>query len=218
MKPLKMLRMILLIVLLPPLLYFGSAYLLSCFPTSPPTPTQQNRTIYLLYDEIHTDIIIKLSESTLAWEKILPELLHQSKRGYLVLGWGDRETYLTTPTWDKLKPMVAFKALFINTPSMMHLQHLYRISHLRHLIPISLSQAQQQIIEAQLRATLGETPRFVQRGYWSRDAFYDSPYPYNLFHTCNTWSGDILREANVSMSYWTPLSSNLVHVLKKSGS
>ncbi|RUM71342.1 MAG: hypothetical protein DSZ07_00665, partial [Sulfurovum sp.] len=51
------------------------------------------------------------------------------------------------------------------------------------------------------------------QGYGRDDLFYPSIYKYNLFNTCNTWTGDQLREANVSISYWTPLSSNIIDSL-----
>ncbi len=215
MKILKILSTFVLLLLLPFLFYVGIAYLLTYFPTKGSNANPKNSTIYLFYDAIHSDIVIDLSKSTLLWHHYLPQLLPSDHpRGYLFFGWGDKATYLNTPTWDKLQPTVALKALFINTPSMMHVQHIYRVSQLKNLIKIPLSLSQQQTVEQHILESFGTNPHFVQQGYWSRDAFYDSPYPYNLFHTCNTWSGDILRESNISMSYWTPLSFNLISVLQ----
>jgi hypothetical protein len=42
------------------------------------------------------------------------------------------------------------------------------------------------------------------KGYGREDFFYDAKANYNFINTCNTWTGDKLRESNVTMPYWTP--------------
>jgi len=39
--------------------------------------------------------------------------------------------------------------------------------------------------------------------------------PYNLIHTCNSWSGDILRKGGLSMGYWTPLADQVGYHIKE---
>ena len=213
MKILKSLSYLLVGMLLITLLYFSTAFLLANFPKQG-SCTQQDQTLYLLYDEMHSDIILDLTTAGYPWRKLLPNIRQYPHRGYLGFGWGDKGTYLSTPTWDKLTPSIAFKALFLNTDSLIHVNYYPRIKNFRNSIAIKVNNAQYHTIEKLILRSFGEQPHFVRRGYWRRDAFYDSPYQYNLFKTCNTWTGDILREANITMSYWTPLSDNVVRSLK----
>ncbi len=209
MKFIKVLLYLLLSFLMIVLLYFLVAYTLSKFPSDQSTEEPKNHTVYLLYDDVHTDILLNIEESNQAWQKYFPEVRRNHRRGYLAFGWGDRETYLHTPTWDDLKLSIALQALFINSPSMIHVNYFFSIKNFKGIYPIKVTQKQHQHIEKLILKSFGEKISFVHKGYWSRDAFYDSPYHYNLFHTCNSWTGDILRESNVSMSYWTPFSFNV---------
>ncbi len=215
MKLIKILLSLLFSFLILVLLYFFVAYLLSKFPKNQNIETAKEHTVYLLYDDVHTDIILNIEESTHPWEKDFPEVRQNPKKGYFSFGWGDRETYLNTPTWAELKLSVALQALFINSPSLIHVNYFSKIKNFQGIYPIKVTQKQHQHIEKLILKSFGEKINFVHKGYWSKDAFYDSPYPYNLFHTCNSWTGKILRESNVSMSYWTPLSMNVRDALLK---
>jgi hypothetical protein len=97
----------------------------------------------------------------------------------------------------------------------MHVKYYHNIKRYRDIYPISVSKKQQRVIEQRILKGFGESIIFKRRGYGYRDDFYHSPHHYNLIHTCNTWSGDILREANVTMSYWTPFSFNVMKSLER---
>jgi uncharacterized protein (TIGR02117 family) len=174
---------------------------------------KKTKTIYLLYDEMHSDIVINIEDYRYNWQKFFPELVKNRKKGYLAFGWGDRETYLNTPSWSDLKITVALKALFINTPSLMHVTYYQEVERFLYLKPIKVSKTQKDEIERRILNSFGDEIVFRERGYDNNSRFYNSPYRYNLINTCNTWSGDILRESNVTMSYWTPFSFNVVDSL-----
>ena len=159
---------------------------------------------------MHSDIIINLQDSTNNWQKILPKLLKNKTTGYISFGWGDQETYLQTPSWGDLKFSTAFKALFINTPSLIHVIYYSNINITKEIKEIKVTKNQYYDIENKIINSFGNKPKFAHIGYWDNDIFYHSIYKYNLIHTCNTWTGDILRESNISMSYWTPLSCCVV--------
>ncbi|NEW60583.1 DUF2459 domain-containing protein [Sulfurovum sp. bin170] len=162
---------------------------------------------------MHSDIVINIEESKYNWQKLLPILLKSEKRGYLAFGWGDSETYLNTPSWSDLKTTTALKALFINTPSLMHVTYYRRVDRFLYLKPIKVSIAQKDKIERKILESFGDKIVFKKRGDEYNHIFYNSPYRYNLIKTCNTWTGDILRESNVTMSYWTPFSFNVIDTL-----
>ena len=191
------------------LLYFFIASLLTFFPTKPnSTKAPKSKTIYLLYSQMHSDIVFNVQDINLTDLKEF----NSKKRGYLAFGWGDKETYLNTPTWDDLKISTALKALFINTPSIMHVQYYKDIHIYQDIKTIRLTKEQFRRVINHIYASF-KSPKKIYRGYGEDDYFYSSERDYNLFNTCNSWTGEMLREANVSMSIWTPLSQNIIKVL-----
>jgi uncharacterized protein (TIGR02117 family) len=196
------------------IIYISSAYILALFPKkSPLSLDKKTKTIYILYDNMHSDIIINIEESKYNWQKILPRLIQNRTKGYIAFGWGDKETYLNTPTWSDLKTSTALKALFLNTPSLMHVVYYRRVDRFRYIKPIKVSTAQRDEIERRVLKSFGKKIVFKKRVKGYSNIFYNSPYRYNLIDTCNTWTGNILRESNVTMSYWTPFSFNVINAL-----
>ena len=194
------------------ILYISLSYILATIPKKSSIPSdKKDKKIYILYSDTHSDIVINIRESKYDWQKLLPKLV-KYKKGYLAFGWGDLDTYLNTPTWSELKISTALKALFINTPSIMHVAHYRDINRFRYIKNIKVSKAQKDNIERKILESFGK--KIVFRAWEDRHSiFYDSPYQYNLVNTCNSWVGNILRESNVTMSYWTPFSSNVINSL-----
>ena len=172
---------------------------------------KKERTIYILYNSMHSDIVINLEESELplSWKEYLPELLKSKRIGYISFGWGDKETYLNTPTWNDLKLSTALQALFINSPSLMHVSYIKDI-HRYQNIPIAITKQQQSQLEKNILKSFGKEIQFYQKGYHRNDVFYHSPYQYNIINTCNTWTGETLHDANISVSPWTPFVQNVL--------
>jgi len=197
------------------IIYIIIAYLFTLFPYHNRIDEhKKSKTIYLYYDDMHSDIILNIKDTEHNWQKLLPQLLKNKTNGYISFGWGDKETYIHTPSWSDLKITTALQALFINTPSLMHINYYYNINvNDKNIKKIRVTKSQYRHIEDSILKSFGSKPILVHKGYWRNDLFYYSPYRYNLIHTCNTWSGDILRESNITMSYWTPFSYCVVHFL-----
>ena len=195
-------------------LYVLLAYTLMFFPSKgSQTNSPKEQKIYILYDSMHTDIVLNLESSKIGWNKLLPEVIQERKKGYIGFGWGDKETYLNTPTWDDLKISTALKALFLNTPSLLHVGYYRDIHRYQELKEVSLTQKQFDTLEQNLKREFDKKPQYEAKGFSRDDAFYASNRSYNAIDTCNTWSGDRIRESNIRMSYWTPFSFNVVGVL-----
>ncbi len=168
--------------------------------------------ISLTHDLAHVNIVIDLSKSSVDWKSLVPELV-TSRKGYLLVGWGDQATYQSTPNWSDLKASVAFSALFVNTPSALHIRYLPYIHNLRASVsPLHVNQRISDKIEENILASFAEaSPKIQSAGYDAGDRFYYSKGQYNIFNTCNTWAGDVLRKSGVPISAWTPFSYNVVH-------
>jgi len=192
-------------------LYVSTAFLLSLFPTKNEFFIKKEETIYIIYDEVHSDIVFNLEDISEKWIKNLP-LVKDKEEGYIAFGWGDKETYLNTPTWEQIKISTSLKALFINTPSLMHVTYYPHIKYFSGVKSIKVSQSQSIKIKKSIFKSFNLKKEFY-KGYGHNDIFYNSPHKYNVLHTCNTWIGNILRDANITMSYWTPFSTNVINSL-----
>ena len=211
MKILKLLKVTLLSIVSILFFYTVLAYFLMLFLSNGSqinSPKEQK--IYILYSSMHTDIVFNLESSKVDWNRLLPQVVKGRKRGYLGFGWGDKETYLNTPTWDDLKYSTALKALFLNTPSLLHVGYYRDIRYYQEVKEIALTKKQFEVLEQGLQKEFSKEPHYEAKGFGRDDAFYSSKRVYNAIKTCNSWSGDRLREANISMSYWTPFSFNVV--------
>ena len=197
--------------------YFLTSYLFTFFPTKKSKIENQSlKKIFILYNDMHSDIVIDIDSLALFGTKVpdFKEFAHiiQHRDGYIAFGWGDRETYLNTPTWNDIKLSTTLKALFINTPSVMHIQFYKKIKIFKNLKIVEVSKKQKEILIENILKSFNRY-KDSHRGYGKNDFFYPSSYNYNLFNTCNTWTGDRLREANISVSIWTPFSYNVINSL-----
>ncbi len=196
----KLFRYLTYTTLLTVLLYLLIAYIFTLFPKKTSVSIQEKKySIYLLYNSIHTDILLNVKEFNLSE---LP-IFMQKNRGYLSFGWGDQEVYLNSPNLSDITFTSTLKALFLNTPSLIHVSYLPHISNREKLKTIKLSKAQIEELKKSILQSF-VFPKKRYRGYNREDFFYEAKGFYNLFNTCNTWTGDRLRDANVTMPYWTP--------------
>ncbi len=210
MRGIKKILKVLIFLILIPIFYGLVSYLFMLFPSNGSTTNSPKvQKIYILYDSMHSDIVLKLENSKVDWNRLLPQVVQGRKRGYLAFGWGDKETYLNTPTWDDLKLSTALKALFLNTPSLLHVAY-YKDINYYQTKELALTQKQFDSLEQILKREFSKVPHYEAKGFGRDDAFYSSNRVYNAIKTCNSWSGDRLREANIGMSYWTPFSFNVV--------
>jgi len=194
--------------------YISTAFLLAFFPIetkSIKSTLEKEEKIYILYDNVHSDIVFNLENISDEWIKNLP-IVKNKKRGYIAFGWGDKETYLNTPTWNKMKISTSLKALFINTPSLMHITYYPHLNYFTDVKTINISKIQSSSIKKSILNSF-DFKNQIYTGYGYQDLFYDSPYKYNFIHTCNTWTGETLKDSNITMSYWTPFSHNIIKSL-----
>ena len=200
----KFLKYLSLILFLAIISYFSLSYILIFFPKQVASTEPKDKTIYILYSPIHTDIVFNIHDL----KKLNLNEFQNKKNGYLSFGWGDRGIYMSTATLSELDSLTSLKALFINTPSILHVAYYPNILRYRDIKKINLSQEQLTLLETTIFNDFHDKKEALN-GFNKNDFFYEAKHAYNLFNTCNTWTGRKLREANISMSYWTPLSQNI---------
>jgi len=152
--------------------------------------------IYLSDNGIHVDLIIPENEQ------------------YIAYGWGSEIFYLNTPTWDDLTVSNAFKALFTEPASVMHVTTYTQIE--KSWIKIEVNEKQLSNIKCLINKSFkldnnGNRINFEDAGYYHNDKFYKAVGRYSCFRTCNSWTNELLKKSNIKSSYWTPYSFGVVN-------
>ncbi len=198
--------------------YIALAFAFSYFP-KPSVCQGDAHTIYLYHnDDIfsHTEIIMKVAPLKEDFFNAFPNLLRNNPNGYIAFSYGDRDFMMDEKGFDDINSTLALRGLFINTPALIKVGHYGSFAKERcQEIKISkecLRELKSTILDSFAKHN-GANIRYHDRYNRYFIYYYKAKESYNLFHTCNTWTGDKLREAGLKMSYWTPLAENVISQL-----
>ena len=163
--------------------------------------------IFLDDNGIHTGIVLPVSTAGVDWRDLVhaEDLADPRYAAYdhIEIGWGDRHFYQDTPTWADLRPTTLLRAAIGSGDTLIHVDHLPAPQPGETVRAITLSPDQYRRLAAVIRA------QFVPggahyHGYGGWDAFYEARGRYSALHTCNAWTGDMLRAAGIRVGAWTP--------------
>jgi uncharacterized protein (TIGR02117 family) len=213
-------RRVLKILLFPLILilfYILLSFLLLLFPTKSHC-IKREKSIYLYADTAHTEIIMPISYFKPEYQQKFPELLKNRSDGYLAFSYGEKEFLMKVPTWEDIKIELALKALFINTPALIRVGYYYDIKK-DICTKINLSNSCLKKLNQNIFKSFAiKENHFIRYKdpYKEPNIFYfQAKKSYNLFHTCNSWSGDRLREAGLKASYLTPFAQQVIYPYQK---
>lgn len=208
---LKRIRIILIIILGPGIIYFGLVMFGGLIPVNREFQNDGNISIYLLKNNSHTDLVLPVSNEIMNWNSIIKQE-HFPKpdptADHLVFGWGDREFYRTTPYWDDLTLSTAARAIFLNTESALHVSQSRRPSS-GEMIELKLKEEQyQRLSEYILKHFKFQNGKLtpLDFNYSNQDAFYASHSKFHAFRTCNTWTNSALKYSGIRACLWTAFS------------
>ena len=175
------------------------------------TPT----TIYLQHSFIHADFVFPVEHLS---EKTRSEIQLPVDANYFVIGIGDRDIYVNTPTWADLKARYAFKALFVPSRRTMHVEPENSVG--RDWVPLTLCDNQLDalegfVMESFSRDADGKIEQIPDMTYTGEDRFYEARGTYMFYNTCNNWANKALKEAGQKTSVWAPFSQGIVYHAKK---
>jgi len=196
--------------------YLLMAIILSIISTNPENlDCTEEKEVFISTNGIHLDIIIprKLITKRLQQELQLLESIE-----YISFGWGDKEFYLETPTWNDLKISTAFKAVFLNSESAIHLTYYFK--KYGHWKKIRICKIQLELLVHYLDKSFKrvEGKRLVeiqQSGYMKYDKFYDATGNFSCIQTCNNWVNKGLKEAKIKTSIWSPFDYGVLYHIKR---
>jgi uncharacterized protein (TIGR02117 family) len=180
--------------------------------------------LYISNQGIHTEIIVPVKNEYFDWNQFLP--LTEIRRDatsdykYLSFGWGDRAFMLEAATSAIINPVTAFKAVFLPTPSTVHVES-YRVVP-RNLetkcVKISGENYRKMVnfIKTSFLLDAAGNKIKISYGYGNSDSFYEAKGSYSILRTCNDWTAEALQKANVNTPLWSTLSSAIMFHLNSS--
>lgn len=189
-------------------------------------PVDDRVEIFVGGNDIHTDLVLPIVDeaTNTDWRRLFPQEhfgVDLSPASHVSIGWGDRGFYLETPRWSDLKLTTLAQAMFVPSPSVVHVEYLDAASAAAGK-RVWISRKQYRELVAFVLATLGprdaagraEIASPIQ--YGPADRFYTSPGSYHLFNTCNQWTGRGLATAGVTVGIWTPSKTHVMYWLPPS--
>jgi uncharacterized protein (TIGR02117 family) len=195
------------------LIYVAIALIFLLFPANSEVQIQSSPRVrvYVLNNGVHTDVVLPVRADAFDWQSIFPktQFLQASPTADLIaFGWGDAEFYLQTPSWSELKFNTALRALTGSNQALLHVEYLASSQLPDQRFPLDLTTPQYRqlrlyIMQSLQRPGVGAQLRFAE-GYGESDAFFPASGAYSPIYTCNSWTGDALRQAGVKVSRWTP--------------
>jgi len=174
-------------------------------------------TIQVTSNGFHTNLIVPVQTAEFDWRSrlSLADIGDGSITGYRYLGfgWGDRDFYMNTPTLADLNLSTIVRAMVLSAGSVLHIQgyatmlqtgggltvKTLRLSSANYL-------ALMQFIERSFQHDRQGHLLVLKRGYRHNSSFYAAIGKYSLIRTCNAWTGDGLRAANINTPLWTGLA------------
>ncbi|WP_196888527.1 DUF2459 domain-containing protein [Aureivirga sp. CE67] len=205
----KIIKRILLGIILIPILY-GLISIISTYITiNPQQEESKEKYIFLTTNGVHLDIVLPVSEMS----PNLRDGLHFSNNSkFIAFGWGDKDFYLNTPSWEDLTFKNAMKALFYKSETLMHLTEFYRQES--DWVKIEISDAQLKKMNTYLENSFqrenSEKVLLKGKGYSYDDQFYKANGSYSCFKTCNSWVNSAFKYSDLKHCFWTPYSFRLM--------
>ena len=198
-------------------LYCVAALVGSHVPVNPNwVETADGITIYVETNGHHTGIVVPVAAAGIDLSLTLRPTDLPDRRfagNWLAIGWGERDFFLNTPTWRDLRPATMLSALIGSGRTLIHVDHLDQPYPGNDQRPVRVSRAEYNRLISAITASLmrGEDGYPIAiTGYGDRDLFYEAKGHYNLLHTCNGWTAQMLKDAGIKAPLWTPFSGGVM--------
>lgn len=182
--------------------------LLSLIPRKWQNKTSENichSTICIADNGFHTDILLPVDNNELNYR-------------YLSYGWGDRFFFMKNPDRTGLKEKLigGFKALFFPTPAVVRVVKYSRLPSRVKCVRVSEKDylKLKQYIESYFKLSENGTRILLEKNPHYRNRFYQAKGTYTALFTCNSWTAEGLREANLNTPVWGGFSFSITIHLK----
>ncbi|WP_050525170.1 DUF2459 domain-containing protein [Pseudorhodobacter ferrugineus] len=123
----------------------------------------------------------------------------------MAAGWGARGFYTSTATLADMQAATAWRAATGDT-AVIRLDVLGKIDTFDGIDQISPTDAEITALVTAVLASFSDRATLPLAGFTETDTFFAAKARFNLFDTCNTWIGSVLRAAGLPFVRWTPFS------------
>ena len=169
--------------------------------------------IFVVSNDVHAEIIVPVEHLKHSWRSFFDHCNYQSRFGdsqFVGFGWGDRDFFVNTPTWDDFKLSTASRAAFLPTSCVMRVDLFPKHRHIpstARSVTISDEHYVELVsfIESSFQYNNQCPIELDDPGYAELDAFFHATGIYCAFNTCNSWVGRALKTAGVRVGWQTPL-------------
>jgi uncharacterized protein (TIGR02117 family) len=166
--------------------------------------------VYVKSNGVHVDIVIPIDHKFDWGDWIGMENFNSKHAKYLSVGWGDKGFYVDTPEWSDLKFSTAFRALFLNTQTLMHVTVMDKPELNSKCKSLKIDSEQYRLMidaikERFVKDENGKPVIIPGVGYTPDDNFYEAHGSYSMFVTCNVWTNNVLKRMKVKTVLWAPL-------------
>ncbi|OAV42705.1 DUF2459 domain-containing protein [Lewinella sp. 4G2] len=195
-------------------LYVALSFLLTYIPVGEAATAGKGRnTVYFHSNGVHLDFVFPLA---LIPDDLRSQFTMTDRAQLMAIGWGDKGFYLDTETWADLKASVAIKAMFLPSPTAMHVTEHRGIDGTWSYA--ELTDEQLASIWEYIRNTLtfdeeGKIIEIVGESYGDLDRFYEAEGNYSCLKTCNTWVNTGMKRIGVKTAIWSPMDKGVLRYL-----
>lgn len=204
------------------IIYLSSEYFLSRWSVAEVSSFDKKYQIFIKSNGVHTDIVLPIKSDIIDWSELFPfenTLSKSTDFSYVGIGWGDKGFYLDTPTWSELKVSTALIAGTGLGNAALHITYYKDIleDDLTYSMKIDENQYKSIILSVKKSLQwLNEKPIYINTTaqYGQNDAFYEAIGSYSIFHTCNTWTNNVLKNANLLSSKWVAFDDGILYQYK----
>ena len=176
--------------------------------------------IYVKSNGVHTDVCLPTSNEVIDWTQFLPlkDFEDNIPSEFVTIGWGDKGFFLDTPEWKDLTINTAFNAVALPSAAAMHISYDKEPMENEYCTKVYLTKKQYQnlvfYVKVSFQLKNNKVDLIPDKGYGQNDNFYEAKNSYHLFRTCNTWTNDALKEANVRTSLFAVFPNGIMKHLK----
>ena len=167
--------------------------------------------IFVYSDSAHSEIVFPCVTPQLNWKTIFNKKFFPAEslqHSHIGIGWGERDFFIETPTWEDIKISTTIRAMFWPTRSAIKATYQPKPVAGPCVRSVKISKQQyQKLIAYALNNLRGKENLQQIKGasHGANSRFFESRGKYHMFWTCNAWVGQGLKQAEIRVGQYTPL-------------
>ena len=192
--------------------YLAAVFIFSALTVSAkPHDCAKLQPIYIQYSAIHANLVFPTSSLS---KRFHEDINLPVRSDFIMVGLGDRDVYINSPTLGDIKLGHALKAVFWPTKRVLHAAPLNEVG--TDWIKLNLCPDQLADIETYMLSSLSRREDGLSRivegaTYWGVDRFFEADGHYTAFNSCNNWVNGAMKAAGLKAPLWSPFSQGITY-------